>query len=224
MSRREERNEKVENAGIAQALAELIRKNHALAVELEALARLFEAETAAAQEREAGQAARLGEVLGELAEAVAAVEIEKQRRIESEEIATELITAADDFKAVLARFPSATRGTTRDGADDERVVAVVQGEATPAAVPPTEAAPGGETPGRVVAEDEEHRFALADAGQGTVSIVVNLTPAEAKALQAFAAQDGSGGSVDAAAGRLIRDGLRRSGWRPAASENRPRRE
>src|SRR5690606_2220881 len=111
------------------------------------------------------------------------VEIERNKRIEAEEIATELITAADDFKAVLARFPSAIRGTIRDVADDGRVMSTVQGEATPAAVPPTGSAPAGETSDRVVAEDDEHRFALADAEQGTVSIVVNLTPAEAKALE-----------------------------------------
>ncbi|HRO27392.1 MAG TPA: hypothetical protein PLD19_08150, partial [Luteimonas sp.] len=79
----------------------------------------------------------------------------------------------------------------------------------------------GETSDCVVAEDDEHRFALADAEQGTVSIVVNLTPAEAKALETLAARDGSGGSVDAAAARLVRDGLRRvearRGREPAAA-------
>jgi hypothetical protein len=224
MSRREEMIDKVENVGIAQALSELIEKNHTVAVELEALARLVQAETAAAQEREAEQAARLGEALGELAEAKAAVEIERGKRIEAEEIAAGLIAATDDFKAALTRVPSAIPGTIRDAADDDRVVTVIQGGAAPAAAPPTGTAPGGETSNRVAAEDDEHRFALADAEQGTVSIVVNLSPAEAVALEAFAAQDGNGGSVDAAAGRLIVDGLRRSGWRPAAGENRPRRE
>lgn len=222
MSRREEMNDKVENAGIAQALAELIEKNHAQAAELEALARLVETATAAAQEREAAQAARLGEVLGELAEAVAAVEIEKQKRSEAEETAAELISAVDDFKAALARFPSATRGSIGAAADDDRVVAAVQGEATPANVPPTGAAPGDETPDGVAPESDWHGFAGAEPR--TVSIVVNLSPAEAEALETLAARDGNGGSVDAAAARLIRDGLRRSGWTPAADENRSRRE
>jgi len=224
MSRREKMNERIENASIAQALAELIEKNQVLTIELKSLAQLVDVETAAAQERDAEQTARLGEALGELADAKAAVEIERVKRIEAEEIAAGLIAAADGFKAALARFPSAIPGAIRDAADDEREVATVQGAAIPAAIPPTGAAPGGETSDRVAAENDEHRFAAADADQGTVSIMVNLSPAEAMALETFAAHDGNGGSVDAAAGRLIRDGLRRSGWKPAAGENRSRRE
>ena len=223
MSRREEMNDKVENAGIARALAELIEKNHAQAAELEALARLVETATAAAQEREAAQAARLGEVLGELAEAVAAIEIEKQKRSEAEETAADLISAVDDFKAALARFPSATRRSIGAAADDDRVVAAVQGEATAANVPPTGAAPGDETLDGVAPEGDGHGFAVAGAEPRTVSIVVNLSPAEAEALETLAARDGNDGGIDLAAARLIRDGLRRMGWRPAGDENRPRR-
>jgi hypothetical protein len=57
-----------------------------------------------------------------------------------------------------------------------------------------------------------------------VSIVVKLSPAEAAALEVLAARDVNGGGVDAVTVGLIRDGLRRSGWKPAADENRSRRE
>ena len=228
MSCREEKTDKVaESAGIARMLAELIEKNRAQAVELEALGRLVDAQISAAQEREAEQTARLGEVLVELAEAKAAVEIEKQKRIDAEELAAGLITAVDVIQGALAHLPSAgsaaLRGTVRDAADNDRVVTAVKGAATLAAVPSTGATPGGEMSDHVPAEDNEHSFALADAERRTVSIVVKLTPAEAVALETLAAQDGCRDGVDAA-GHLVRDGLRRMGWKPAADENRSRRE
>jgi hypothetical protein len=136
MSRRETMNERIENAGIAQALAELIEKNQVLTIELESLAQLVDVETAAAQERDAEQTARLGEALGELADAKAAVEIERQKRIKAEEIASGLAAALDVIKAAVARLPSAIPGTVRDGANDAQVVAAVTGEATLAAVLP----------------------------------------------------------------------------------------
>jgi regulator of replication initiation timing len=224
MSRREEMNDKVENAGIPQALAELIEKNHALAIELEALAGLVQNETAAAREREAEQAARLDEVLGELAAAEAAVEMERQGRIEAENRAAGLAAAFDAIQAALAGVATAPRGTSGRGAEGNDRMAAVQSEAPPAALPPTDAADCGATPDGLAAEDDEHRSALADAEKGTMSIVVNLTPAETVALETFAARDGNGGGINAAAAGFIRDGLRRSGWKPAADENRSRRE
>ena len=103
MSRREKINASIpESTGIAQALAVLIEKNRAQARELEALACLIDTEAAATRQREAEQAARLGEALGELAEAETAVEIETRKRIEAEEMVAGLKTAICQIEALLA--------------------------------------------------------------------------------------------------------------------------
>ena len=226
MSRREEKTDKAgESMGIAQALAELIEKNRAQAAELEALGRLVDAEIAAAQEREAAQTARLGEALGELAEAVAAVEIEKRKRIEAEEFAAGLAAAVDTIQGALARLPSARQSALRDireeAADHDRMTPVETSAAQSTAL--TETALDGGPLGTGVAESDGQCLDLAGGEPRTMSVVVKLTAAEAVALETLAARTGAGGSADAAA-RLIHDGLRRTGWTPTADENPQQRE
>jgi hypothetical protein len=216
-------NERTKNAGIAQALADLIGKNRAQAAELDALARLVQSEIAAGQKREAEQAARLGEALGKLAEEKADAEIEKQGRIKAEERAAEFAAALDVIRGALTGLPS-TRWPAvpvRDVADTDQITTDECGASQPSA-PFSEAAPGDEPYDPVVAKNNED--GPAGAEQATVSIVVTLPPAEAVALEALAAQADSGGSIDAVAARLIHDGLLRTGWTPAGNDHRPQRE
>jgi hypothetical protein len=110
MSHRDEMSDRVPGSrSVAQALAELIGESRAQARDLERLVCLVEVEQAAAHQREADRAARLGEVRAELADAVVALEIETGKRIEAEQVTAELRTAVDQIGAILASLP--TTGT-----------------------------------------------------------------------------------------------------------------
>jgi hypothetical protein len=221
MSRREEKTEKVaESASIAWALADLIEKNRAQAVELEALGRLVDAEIAAAQEREAEQAARLGEALDELAEAVAAREIEVEKRTAAEKAVVELVAWIDQIGDVAARARAAVQlkvagvaettpveaeaasapvavagsaGLGQDGGDAANV------GATPDAMPITE-------PTVMPAEAAIDRHPKPSA---TMRIVIELEESDALLLKERAAREGVGDS-DALARSLLLEALHAS--------------
>jgi hypothetical protein len=93
-----------ETESIASMLEKLIEKNRAHGREIEALAHRIKAAEAAAHQREAELAARLDEALGELAEAVAAVEQEKEKRIEAEQEAVAALAAIDEARQILDLF------------------------------------------------------------------------------------------------------------------------
>lgn len=242
MSDHAEMNETTENAGIAQVLAGLTEKHRSLAVDLEALARLVETEIAAAQTREVGHAARLGEALDELAEATAAVEIEKQKRIEAQEQEAGHVARLGETLGELAEAKAAVEIERQKRVEAEERAAGIAGAigVIEGALANLRSVSSGaqkflspedpNTPGRnggadgVLGADataavitgvkrDEEGIQLNGAGQGfCLTIVVDLTPAEAATLDAIAAR--ADGDRNAAATRLLREGLRCAASRP----------
>lgn len=204
----------LETKSIAMMLEKLIEKNRAHARALEELARRVEAAEADARQREAGLAARLDETRSELAEAVAAGESEKERRIEAEQAVTAARAAIEQARQVLdALFaPPGAHATAM-----EAPLAIDQPETEPLGPPadidaPAEVDLGVELPG----VGAERLFNEIDGEQPISDTVVTvaLSPEESAVLAARAAHEGF---LDGAAyaTHLVREALREVG-RPAA--------
>lgn len=194
----------LETKSVAMMLEKLIEKNRAHARALEELARRVEAAEADARQREAGLAARLDETRSELAEAVAAGESEKERRIEAEQAVTAARAAIEQARRVLDALSTAPAAVAPAM---EAPLAIDHSETELPGPPadinaPAEADLGVELPSVNELSDE----IKGEQSMDDAIVTLTLSPAECAALAARAAREGFQDGA-AYATHLVREAL-----------------
>jgi hypothetical protein len=192
---------------VALMLEKMIEKNRAHARDLEELSRCVAAEAADARQREAVWAARLDETRAELAEAVAARDHERDRRIESERAVSAIRAAIEQARQVLDALsaPPAAQAPAM-----EAPLAIDQAETGLSGPPadidaPAEADLRDEGPSGGSRESSDEIEGEPSMDHPVVTLT--LSPEESAALAARAAQEGF---LDGAAyaAHLVREALR----------------
>jgi uncharacterized protein YhaN len=212
--RREKMNDGApERSVVAKMVEKMIEKNRAQARELEELVRRVEADEAKARQREAELADRLAESRIELADAHAAMEREKEKRIEAERVAAATRAAIDQARKIFDALPTpfvTSAPTPEPSVDVER--------SEVESVSPVEAA--GEGPAEGGAADPASEVGLVEdrvevenirsEKETVVPMTIGLPSEEAAALAERAEEEGFPDGATFAV-HLIREALRQAG-------------